>query len=106
MRCEGICTFARKVVQRCLVNYSVPIMMGLFTMWFLMVMDVRQAVPLLGFSLFILCACMCVSMCTCVCTRVCTYPWRSEDNLACHLSDVAMLAFGDRVFLTVLELIK
>ena len=75
---------------------AVPIMVGLFTMWLLMVMDVRQAVPLLGFSLFILCASRCVSMCT----------WLSEDNLVCHLSDAAMLAFGDRVFLTVLELIK
>lgn len=38
--------------------------------------------------------------------HVCTHACGVEDNLVCHLSDAANLVFGDRVFLTGLELIK
>lgn len=61
-------------------------------------MDLSHTVTLLlGFSLFILCTCMCT---------LCTHACGVEDNLVCHLSDAANLVFGDRVFLTGLELIK
>lgn len=58
-------------------------------------------------SLFLFYVHVCVCPCVHVCAHTCAHTHGGQKTTLCvNLSDAAMLAFGDRVFLTVLELTK